>query len=74
MSYRFASADRFDVNVVTKDEQDAILRRLHEDDGMACCKTLHIGIFFDGTRNNADRDRGGGERKAMWHGFMPLFQ
>ncbi|OMZ67919.1 type VI secretion system protein [Burkholderia pseudomallei] len=58
MSYRFASADRFDVNVVTKDEQDAILRRLHEDDGMACCKTLHIGIFFDGTRNNADRDRG----------------
>ncbi|RQS37402.1 DUF2235 domain-containing protein [Burkholderia sp. Bp8992] len=59
MSVRFAAAERPDVSVVTPEEQDAILRRLHDDDGMSCCKTLHIGIFFDGTRNNAERDRSG---------------
>ncbi|WP_052391864.1 DUF2235 domain-containing protein [Paraburkholderia bannensis] len=59
MSFRFAAPERADANVVTKEEQDAILRRLHDDDGMSCCKTLHIGFFFDGTRNNADRDRAG---------------
>ncbi|MDN7673520.1 DUF2235 domain-containing protein [Burkholderia oklahomensis] len=63
MSIRFASAQRPDVNVVTKEEQDAILRRLQSDDGMSCCKTLHIGFFFDGTRNNADRD-GTGKRDS----------
>lgn len=26
---------------------------------MSCCKTLHIGFFFDGTRNNADKDSAG---------------
>ncbi|WP_322054204.1 T6SS phospholipase effector Tle1-like catalytic domain-containing protein [Paraburkholderia bannensis] len=59
MSFRFAAPERADANVVTKEEQDAILRRLHDDDGMSCCKTLHIGFFFDGTRNNAERDRAG---------------
>lgn len=76
MSYRFASADRFDADFVTKDEQDAILRRLHEDDGMTCCKTLHIGIFFDGTRNNADRDRGARKESnvARLHAAFPIDQ
>ncbi|AIP03841.1 secreted protein hcp [Burkholderia pseudomallei] len=59
MSFRFAPAERPDIGVVTKEEKDAILRRLHDDDGMSCCKTLHIGIFFDGTRNNAERDKSG---------------
>ncbi|WP_187368497.1 DUF3304 domain-containing protein, partial [Burkholderia thailandensis] len=48
MSFRFAPAERPDIGVVTKEEKDAILRRLHDDDGMSCCKTLHIGILFDG--------------------------
>lgn len=65
MSFRFAAAERPDVSVVTKAEQDAILRRLHDDDGMSCCKTLHIGIFFDGTRNNADRDRPGNKHSNV---------
>ncbi|MCA8113414.1 T6SS phospholipase effector Tle1-like catalytic domain-containing protein [Burkholderia cepacia] len=65
MSFRFASADRPDVAVVTPEEQDAIMRRLHDDDGMSCCKTLHVGIFFDGTRNNADRDRAGGKHSNV---------
>ncbi|WGS49980.1 DUF2235 domain-containing protein [Paraburkholderia sp. D15] len=56
MSFRFAAAERPDVSVVTPDEQAAILHRLAEDDGLSCCKTLHIGLFFDGTRNNAERD------------------
>lgn len=65
MSFRFVSADRPDVGVVTREEQDAIMRRLHDDDGMSCCKTLHVGIFFDGTRNNADRDRAGGKHSNV---------
>ena len=65
MSFRFASADRPDVAVVTPEEQDAIMRRLHDDNGMSCCKTLHVGIFFDGTRNNADRDRAGGKHSNV---------
>ncbi|MGU4703886.1 DUF2235 domain-containing protein, partial [Burkholderia cepacia] len=32
---------------------------------MSCCKTLHVGIFFDGTRNNADRDRTGGKHSNV---------
>jgi hypothetical protein len=65
MSFRFASAERPDIGVVTKDEQAAILRRLTEDEGMSCCKTLHIGLFFDGTRNNAERDRPGNKHSNV---------
>lgn len=57
MSFRFAFANRDDVSVVTEKERTAILNRLAEDEGMKCCKTLHIGFFFDGTRNNAEHDR-----------------
>jgi hypothetical protein len=57
MSFRFALAERPDIAVVTPQERDAILQRLTQDEGMSCCKTLHIGFFFDGTRNNADRDQ-----------------
>ncbi|WP_321813572.1 MULTISPECIES: DUF2235 domain-containing protein [unclassified Paraburkholderia] len=73
MSFRFAAPERPDVNIVTKAEQDAILRRLHDDDGMSCCKTLHIGVFFDGTRNNEGRDRPGGKDSnvsRLFHAFM----
>ncbi|RKF44507.1 DUF2235 domain-containing protein [Paraburkholderia fungorum] len=57
MSFRFALDERPDIGVVTQAERDAILRRLSEDDGLSCCKTMHMGFFFDGTRNNADHDR-----------------
>ncbi|MFL9885181.1 DUF2235 domain-containing protein [Paraburkholderia agricolaris] len=57
MSFRFASAERSDISVVTPEERHAILQRVTEDEGMSCCRTLHIGVFFDGTRNNADRDQ-----------------
>ncbi|WP_423368407.1 T6SS phospholipase effector Tle1-like catalytic domain-containing protein [Burkholderia sp. LMG 32019] len=72
MSVRFAAAERPDISVVTPEEQDAILRRLHDDDGMSCCKTLHVGIFFDGTRNNAERDRSGHKHSnvaRLWDAF-----
>ncbi|WP_411834245.1 T6SS phospholipase effector Tle1-like catalytic domain-containing protein [Pseudoxanthomonas mexicana] len=26
-------------------------------DGLACSKEIHVGVFFDGTNNNMDRDR-----------------
>ncbi|SIO06477.1 Uncharacterized alpha/beta hydrolase domain [Burkholderia sp. GAS332] len=57
MSFQFAAAERPDIGAVTKEERAAILHRLTEDEGMDCCKTLHVAFFFDGTRNNAARDR-----------------
>ncbi|MFD1559960.1 T6SS phospholipase effector Tle1-like catalytic domain-containing protein [Paraburkholderia silviterrae] len=65
MSFRFAEAERPDVGVVTSAEQDAILHRLTGDDGLSCCKTLHIGLFFDGTRNNAERDTNSGKQSNV---------